>query len=66
MTIGKKLAISAVMGIIGAAAVVGSAQADAKMAADEQTTSDKAGCWNHDGGKCGSMKTTEPRTSPRR
>ncbi|WP_394832938.1 hypothetical protein LVJ94_41200 [Pendulispora rubella] len=61
MNLGKKLAISAVMGIIGAAAAFGSAQAGAKLAADEQVAGDKAGCGNHDGGKCGSIK--EPRTS---
>lgn len=66
MTIGKKLAISAVVGIIGAAAALGSAQAGAKVATDVQASQDKAGCGNHDGGKCGSMNITEPRTSPGR
>ncbi|WP_394843476.1 hypothetical protein LZC95_41320 [Pendulispora brunnea] len=61
MNMGKKLSIAAVMGIIGAAAAFGSAQAAAKLGTDESAASDKAACGNHDGGKCGSIK--EPRTS---
>jgi len=56
MTIGKKLAVSAIMGILGGAAVFAAARHDAN-AAESPTPSEKAGCSNHDGGKCGAMNT---------
>jgi len=62
MNTGKKLAISAVMGILGAAATFGTVQHAAKAAENSATgdnLNEKYGCGNHDGGKCGAMLTNE-------
>jgi len=61
MTIGKKLAASAILGILGAAATFASAPHDAK-ATESSVPSEKAGCGNHDGGM--PMNTTTPLSSP--
>ncbi|WP_394845012.1 hypothetical protein LZC95_49170 [Pendulispora brunnea] len=55
MTTGKKLAASAIVGILAGAAVISSAQASGKIVGDGPSSAeqgDKFGCGGHDGGKC--------------
>jgi hypothetical protein len=59
---GKTLAVSAILGVLGAAAAAcGGASADAKPATTDPNAgspTEKHHCGNHDGGSCGAMDTT--------